>query len=82
MLLTARVEPPIYPVTISAVELPPWAAFQPVAGHGLVQTQCTFVPPSGAVGGTFELRFRAMTEYGLIKDLLLLLEVVAPEEAG
>ena len=80
--LVARVDPPAYQVTISAVELPPWAAFTPVSGYGIAQTVCTFVPPSGAVGGVFEFRFRAMTAYGLAEDLRLVLEVVAPEEPG
>jgi hypothetical protein len=85
VLLTARSEPPTFPLTIQAVALPPWASFQPAAGIGLVQTQCTFVPPAEAVGGTFELVFQAIAmEEGFVfvKELRLILEVVPPEEPG
>ncbi|MCD5408098.1 hypothetical protein LR090_02465 [Candidatus Bipolaricaulota bacterium] len=80
--LLARVEPPVYQVTITPTALPPWASFQPAAGYGSVQAVCTFLPPLEAVGGTFELVFRASTVYGLVRELRLILEVVAPEGIG
>lgn len=79
--LIARVDPP-YSVRIDAVSLPPWAQFTGAAGSGRVETQCTFVPPQEAVGGTHYLVFRATTLYGVSRDLVLILDVVAPEEAG
>ena len=86
--LTATVTPSSYTVTISAVSLPGWASFQPVSMYGTAQTTCTFTPPTGAVGQSFELRFRALTVHGLCVDLRVILDVVAvqppaePESPG
>lgn len=83
--LQATVTPSTYSVNISAVSLPAWASFQPASGLGMASTRCTFVPPSGAVGRSFQLIFRASTPtYGLYVDLTVTLEVTrgGPEVTG
>ncbi len=77
LALVATVFPSSYTVTIQAVSLPQWAGFQPVSGYGQAQTTCSFRPPTGTAGRTFELRFRASTAYGLSVDLVVTLRVVA-----
>lgn len=77
LMLQATVTPSVYVVHIHALTLPGWASFQPASGYGTASTTCTFLPPPGAVGKSFQLRFRASTVYGLFVDLTVILEVVA-----
>lgn len=78
--LRAQVTPLEHTVSIYALTLPAWATFHTVSAYGIAHTVCTFAPPLGAVGSTAELRFRAVAEdYGLYRELTLVLEVVAPE---
>jgi len=81
VLLTALVSL-FLPVRIEALSLPPWASFTPALGFGQVMTTCTFVPPGEAVGGTFVFLFRATTEYSVMEEVRLILDVVAPEGEG
>lgn len=81
LLLTANVARSTHWVDIAAVTLPPWATFAPAPGYGTAQATCSFLPPPEAVGGTFELRFRASTAYAVSAELAVVLEVV-PGAAG
>jgi len=73
--LDATVTPSAYPVSISAVSLPPWASFSPVSGYGTIQGVCSFLPPAEAGGESFHLVFRAFTVYGISIDLTVVLNV-------